>query len=170
MTKYQFLLKKKKAENWAFSSTISSYPSSTPSGWTSTPTIWSILRKANGKCHWLFALVKAPSVPHASRYGRNPWHHCDLCHFLFSFLLMVIILFCSPRYSAGLSSVHLRRMLSGIWILLWVVYLPVAPRILFRKTPLVSGFRFCLYVPFSVRAFLHDLLPAVLTEIVSVPA
>ena len=42
MTKYQFLLKKKKAENWAFSSTISSYPSSTPSGWTSTPTIWSI--------------------------------------------------------------------------------------------------------------------------------
>ena len=30
-------------------------------GWTSTPTIWSILRKANGKCHWLFALVKAPS-------------------------------------------------------------------------------------------------------------
>ena len=25
----------------------------------------------------------------------------DLCHFLFSFLLMVIILSCSPRYSAG---------------------------------------------------------------------
>ena len=61
MTKYQFLLKKKKKENWAFSSTISSFRSSTPNGWTSTPTIWSILRKANGKCHWLFALVKAPS-------------------------------------------------------------------------------------------------------------
>ena len=76
-------------------------------------------------------------------------------------------LFCSPRYSACLSSVHLRRMLSGIWFH-WIVYLPVAPCVLFRKTPLVSGFRFCLYVPFSVRAFLHDLLPAVLTEIVSV--
>ncbi len=42
MTKYQFLLKKKKKENLAFSSTISSYPSSTPNGWTSMPTIWSI--------------------------------------------------------------------------------------------------------------------------------
>ena len=32
----------------------------------------------------------------------------DLCHFLFAFLLMVIILFCSPRYSAGLSIIYLR--------------------------------------------------------------
>ena len=48
MTKYQFLL----------------FPSSTPSGWTSTPTIWSILRKANGKCHWLFALVKTTWLEH----------------------------------------------------------------------------------------------------------
>ena len=52
MTKYQFLL----------------FPSSTPNGWRFMSTIWSILRKANGKCHWLFALVKAPSgTPPAAR-------------------------------------------------------------------------------------------------------
>ena len=32
----------------------------------------------------------------------------NLCHFLFAFLLMVIILSCSPRYSAGLSIIYLR--------------------------------------------------------------
>ena len=61
MTKYQFLLKKNRKENWAFSSTISSSRSSTPNGWTSMPTIWSIRKKASGTCHWLSASVRAPS-------------------------------------------------------------------------------------------------------------
>jgi len=71
MTKYEFLLKKKKKENWAFSSTISSYPSSISNGWRFMSTIWRIRRKANGKCHWLFVLVKAPFGMPTGLWERN---------------------------------------------------------------------------------------------------
>ena len=42
MNKYQYLLKKKKAESWAFSCVNSVYHPIYPIGWTITPFIWII--------------------------------------------------------------------------------------------------------------------------------
>ena len=63
------------------------------------------------------------TVTHASRYGRNPWHHCDLCHFSFSFLWMVYYFVHSPRHIMPivvLASVYiLSGMLSRVFFVLF---------------------------------------------------